>query len=140
MNADEPRASDRLHAFVINGMRDNHDAFARRNVAYYPYVEPKPGAGRGLLAALAAHAALVVTDEFPCFFLPRMVAAAGRALDVRLEQVDACGLLPLRAAHRAFPTAFSFRRFLLGVLVGEGAICAVYIFAGVSLLDLFRGA
>lgn len=34
----------------------------------------------------------------------------------------------------------SFRRFLLGVLVGEGAICAVYIFAGVSLLDLFRGA
>jgi uncharacterized membrane protein YdjX (TVP38/TMEM64 family) len=30
----------------------------------------------------------------------------------------------------------SFRRFLLGVLVGEGAICAVYIFAGSSLLEL----
>ena len=30
----------------------------------------------------------------------------------------------------------SFRRFLLGVLVGEGAICAIYIFAGASLLDL----
>lgn len=30
----------------------------------------------------------------------------------------------------------SFRRFMLGVLVGEGAICAVYIFAGHSLLDL----
>jgi len=30
----------------------------------------------------------------------------------------------------------SFRRFLLGVLVGEGAICALYIFAGASLLDL----
>jgi len=29
----------------------------------------------------------------------------------------------------------SFRRFLLGVLVGEGAICAIYIFAGASLLD-----
>jgi deoxyribodipyrimidine photo-lyase len=105
-------ASDRLHAFVIDGMRDNRDAFARRNVAYYPYVEPAPGAGRGLLAALAAHAALVVTDEFPCFFLPRMVVAAGRALDVRLEQVDACGLLPMRAADRAFQTAFSLRRFL----------------------------
>ena len=30
----------------------------------------------------------------------------------------------------------SFRRFLLGVLIGEGAICALYIFAGASLLDL----
>ena len=30
----------------------------------------------------------------------------------------------------------SFRRFMFGVLVGEGAICAVYIFAGASLLDL----
>jgi polyvinyl alcohol dehydrogenase (cytochrome) len=30
----------------------------------------------------------------------------------------------------------SFRRFMLGVLVGEGAICAIYIFAGTSLLDL----
>jgi len=30
----------------------------------------------------------------------------------------------------------SFRRFLLGVLVGEGAICAIYIFAGSNLLDL----
>jgi hypothetical protein len=27
----------------------------------------------------------------------------------------------------------SFRRFLLGVLAGEGAICALYIFAGRGL-------
>ena len=30
----------------------------------------------------------------------------------------------------------SFRRFLLGVLIGEGAICAIYVFVGVSLPDL----
>jgi polyvinyl alcohol dehydrogenase (cytochrome) len=30
----------------------------------------------------------------------------------------------------------SFKRFLVGVLIGEGAICALYIFAGHSLLDL----
>jgi uncharacterized membrane protein YdjX (TVP38/TMEM64 family) len=30
----------------------------------------------------------------------------------------------------------SFRRFMLGVLIGEGAICAIYVFAGASLLDL----
>jgi polyvinyl alcohol dehydrogenase (cytochrome) len=30
----------------------------------------------------------------------------------------------------------SFKRFLAGVLIGEGAICAIYIFAGSTLLDL----
>lgn len=34
----------------------------------------------------------------------------------------------------------SFPRFMAGVLVGEGAICAVYIFAGSSLLDLAKHA
>jgi uncharacterized membrane protein YdjX (TVP38/TMEM64 family) len=32
----------------------------------------------------------------------------------------------------------SFKRFMLGVLLGEGAICALYIFAGHALLDLGR--
>ena len=70
------------------------------------------GEGKGLLEALAERAALVVTDEFPCFFLPRMVAAAARKLAVRLEQVDSNGLLPLRATELVFPTAYAFRRFL----------------------------
>ncbi len=102
-------ASDRLHRFVLDGMAVNARAFAAAGVTYLPYVEPAAGAGRGLLAALAARAALVVTDEQPGFFLPRMVAAAAAALDVRVEQVDGNGLLPLRAHGRAFPTAAAFR-------------------------------
>jgi deoxyribodipyrimidine photo-lyase len=105
-------ASDRHHAFVIEGMRDNAAAFDRANIAYVPYVEPALGCGKGLLAALAARACAVVTDEQPGFFLPRMVAAAGEQLDVKLEQVDGNGLLPLRAVDRAFTTAASFRREL----------------------------
>ena len=93
-------------------MADNAAAFAKAGVTYLPYVEPEPGAGRGLLAALAARACLVITDEQPGFFLPHMVAAAGARLDVRLEQVDGNGLLPLRATDRAFPTAAGFRRVL----------------------------
>jgi len=69
-------ASDRIHAYVMQGMADNAAAFARAGVTYFSYVEPEPGAGKGLLAALAARACLVVTDDFPAFFLPRMVASA----------------------------------------------------------------
>ena len=103
-------ASDRLHRFVLDGMADNARAFAAAGITYYPYVEPAPGEGRGLLAALAARAACVITDEVPCFCLPHMVAAAGAALPVRLEQVDGTGILPLRAHGKALPSAAAFRR------------------------------
>ncbi len=113
LRVDHPWASARFHQFVIDGMRDSRAALAERlGVTYFPYLEPAPGAGRGLLAALAAHAAVVVTDDFPGLFLPAMVAAAGRQLDVRLEAVDGNGLLPMRAMAEVFPTAHAFRRAL----------------------------
>lgn len=105
-------ASDRLHAFVLHGMADQTRAFAARGVTYHPYVEPRIGAGRGLLAALAADACVVVTDEFPCFFLPRMLAAAAVRMPVLVEAVDGNGLLPLRALTSTFPSAYVFRRTL----------------------------
>jgi deoxyribodipyrimidine photo-lyase len=110
-----PWASDRLHRFVLQGMAANARAFAGKPVHYRPYVEPQPGAGRGLLEALAARACVVVTDDSPAFFLPRMVDVAARrlaAMNVRLEAVDGHGLVPLRAADAEFPSAYAFRRFL----------------------------
>ena len=107
-----PWASDRFHRFVLDGMADNAGACQPLGVRYYPYVEPAPGAGKGLLAALAQNACVVVTDDFPCFFLPRMVAAAAKNLSVLLEAVDSNGLLPLRATEQTFLRAFDFRRFL----------------------------
>jgi deoxyribodipyrimidine photo-lyase len=112
LRCDYPWASDRHHRFVLDGMRDQARAFAGAGVGYHPYLEPTRGAGQGLLEALARSAAVVVTDEFPAFFLPRMVAAAAARLDVRLETVDSNGLLPLRATERAFHRAYDFRRFL----------------------------
>lgn len=108
-------ASDRLHRFVIDGMANNAATVAaakNRGVLYFPYVEPQPDAGKGLLAALAERACVVVTDDYPSFFLPQMVAAAANRLPVRLEQVDGNGLLPLRSTDRVFATAFSYRAHL----------------------------
>lgn len=105
-------ASDRLHSFLLQGMADNAGAFAGTPVLYYPWVERAPDEGRGLLETLAREAALVVTDDTPVFFLPRMVAAAAARLEVPLVAVDGVGLLPLSATSAPFPTAFAFRRFL----------------------------
>lgn len=108
-------ASDRLHRFVIEGMAANQAAVASAanpGVLYYPYVEPAPGRGSGLLAALAERACVVVTDDFPCFFLPQLVTLAGKQLPLRLEAIDSNGLVPLRATDHAFTMAFHFRRWL----------------------------
>jgi len=106
-------ASDRIHTFVIQGMAENAEFFSRRKAAfYYPYLEPEKGASRGLLAALGKRACAVVGDDFPCFFLPRMMKAAARRLPVRFELVDSNGLLPMRVAEKVFSRAHDFRRFL----------------------------
>lgn len=114
LRCDYPWASDRLHHFIIDGMADHAEALAGSPVAYLPYVEPARGAGKGLLARLAADACVVVTDDFPSFFLPRMIAAAGRTIEARLEAVDTNGLLPMRATDKVFLTAYSFRSYLQG--------------------------
>jgi deoxyribodipyrimidine photo-lyase len=119
LGLDYPWASDRLHRFVLDGMADTARRLQGKPVLYYPYVEPTPGAGRDLLPALAAEAAVCVTDDFPAFVLPRLVVAAAPRLPVRLEAVDSNGLLPLRAAGEVFPTAYSFRRFLQRTLPGH---------------------
>lgn len=113
LRCDYEWASDRFHRFVIDGMEDNLVALRERaGVTYYPFVEREAGAGRGLLEALAEHAAVVVADDYPTFFLPRMLDAGARRLNTRVEAVDSFGLLPMREADRAYPTAYAFRRYL----------------------------
>ncbi len=103
-------ASVRLHRFVLEGMRDNRARLADGPAFYHPYVEPAEGDGKGLLEALARKACLVVSDDFPCFFLPRMQRAFAERCPVRLELVDGNGILPMRGFERAFPRAHGFRR------------------------------
>ena len=121
LRADYQWASDRIHHFVIQGMADNAKRLQRKPVLYYPYLEPKPGAGKGLLAELAKRSCAVVSDDFPCFFLPRMITNAASQVPVQFELVDSNGLLPMRAADRVFSRAFDFRRFLQKNL--RGSIC-----------------
>lgn len=105
-------ASDRLHHFIIQGMADNAAHFRQKPVLYFPYLEPSPGDDKGLLGALAKRACVVVSDDFPCFFLPRMLEAAESQIPVRFELIDSNGLLPMRAADKVYLRAYDFRRFL----------------------------
>jgi len=63
LRCDHPYASDRFHAFVLEGMAENARRLAGRAL-YHPYVEPARGAGKGLLAALAGRACAVVNGMY----------------------------------------------------------------------------
>lgn len=111
LRCDYPWASDRFHSFIIEGMVDNARDLAGGPAAYYPFVEKSRGEGKGLLETLAADACVVVTDDFPCFFIPNMIKASAEKVAVLMEKVDSNGILPLRLSDKAFQTAYHFRRF-----------------------------
>lgn len=112
LRVDYPYASDRFHRFIIDGMASNAAALSRSPVLYYPYVEPKPGAAKGLIDRLADDAAVVVTDDYPGFFLPQVVTATAARLPVAMEAVDSNGLMPLAGTDRAFTAAVHYRRYM----------------------------
>lgn len=114
LRVDYPWASDRLHRFALDGMRDHRRAFEAMGIGYVAYVEPVAHEGRGLVRALAAEAAVVVTDRLPTIESRARVARALSHLAPRVEEVDANGLLPLDASPDGlvFPTAYAFRRYL----------------------------
>jgi deoxyribodipyrimidine photo-lyase len=107
-----PHANDRLHTFILQGMAENARRFANTRVLFFPYVEETKGDGSGLLEAFAAQACVVVGDDWPCSFVPRMQEAAAKRLGVRFEIVDSNGLWPMHATERVFTTAHSFRAHL----------------------------
>src|SRR5271156_467354 len=114
LRCDYPWACDRFHRFVFDGMAEKLKFFAanRGAVSYYPYVEESIGGGKGLIKSLDELACVIVTDDFPSFFLPQMTKSAAECSGCRFEAIDSNGMLPLRATDKAFTTAFSFRNFL----------------------------
>ncbi len=112
LRVDYPWANDRLHRFIIEGMADNKRALEDCTVTYYPFIERCPKESKGLLEALSEHACIIITDDYPCFFLPNMTKAASRFLRVCLELVDSNGILPIRSSDKLYVRAVDFRRFV----------------------------
>ncbi|MFO0918184.1 MAG: deoxyribodipyrimidine photolyase [Planctomycetaceae bacterium] len=104
--------NDRIHAFVLGGMRDQQAECVAQQLAYVPYVEPVPGTGAEVIRRLCAQAAVVVTDDFPCHIIPRMIEALSGQVEVLVEAIDGNGIWPMRGTEQVFPSAYAFRRFL----------------------------
>ena len=90
LRIDCPWASLRLHRFIIDGMAANAAECAKHGLTYYAYVEPGPGHAESLLYRLAEHTCLIITDDVPAFFPPRMIDAAASRLPSLLTCAPSC--------------------------------------------------
>ncbi len=111
LSSQYPYASDRFHAFVIDGMAEHEAATGNTAALYFPYIEPQHGAGRGLVAALAERAVEVVTDDWPMPFVRTWQQRVAKHAGCRMVAVDSNHLLPLSATPKAHVRAHDFRRF-----------------------------
>jgi len=109
LRVDYPWASRRLHRFVLEGMQANAARAEELGLSYWPFVETEKGQGRGLLRALSARAALVVTDDFPCFIVPPQAEALARKIEVPVFAVDSNSVVPLSLLGPAVSAAAHLR-------------------------------
>jgi deoxyribodipyrimidine photo-lyase len=109
LRIDYPWASRRLHRFILEGMRANAQRAGTLGLNYWPFVETSRDEGRGLLRRLSSRAALVVTDDFPCFIVPPQAAALARKSEVPVFAVDSNSVVPLSVLGPAVSAAAHLR-------------------------------
>jgi deoxyribodipyrimidine photo-lyase len=123
LRLDYPWANARHHTFIIEGMTDNAARAATLGVSYWPFIESKTQPARGVLKKICERAALVVTDDYPCFIVPEQTDALASRVACPVYAVDGNSVVPLAmlgqavaaAAHmrpriqKAFPLAWPHR-------------------------------
>lgn len=90
-----PWASDRFHTYILEGVAEKRAAFEKRGIKYIFYLQKDENSPRDTVARIAKDAALIVTDDFPCFIIPQHNAAIVRKAEIPVYAVDSNGVVPL---------------------------------------------
>ncbi len=109
LRPDYPHASDRLHAFVLDGLEEFGRAMRDAGIPYWLELPKSPAEHRPRLKQLATRVAAVVSDWHPTFVVPRHLAAAARGLDVPLFAIDTTCVVPARLIPAAQVAAYALR-------------------------------
>lgn len=95
LRVDYPYASDRFHAFVLEGAAGEAERYRARGAAYAFFLPRSREEARGVVRALVRQAALLVTDDFPAYLGPAHVAGAARAEGCPVWAFDDNAVVPL---------------------------------------------
>ena len=103
-----PWACDRFHTFILEGVEEKQAEFSERGIRYVFYLQRNERDPKNTVARLAKEAALLVTDDYPCFIIPEHNARIAQ-LKLPVYAVDANGMVPLSALPKEEYAAYTIR-------------------------------
>ena len=90
-----PWASDRLHTFILEGVEEKRLEFERLGIRYLFYLQKDKNSPTQTVAKLAKNAALLVTDDYPCFIIPEHNRRLAERAEIPVYAVDSNGIIPM---------------------------------------------
>ncbi len=104
-----PWASDRLHTFILEGVEEKKREFERLGIRYIFYLQKDENSPKNTVAALAKDAALIVTDDFPCFIIPGHNQRIAQRAEIAVHAVDSNGIIPMSKFDKEEYAAYTIR-------------------------------
>ena len=104
-----PWANDRLHTFVLEGVEEKRKRFAELGIRYIFYLQQDADSPKQTVAQLAKDAALIVTDDFPCFIIPEHNRRLAELLSIPVQAVDSNGIIPMSKFDKEEYAAYTLR-------------------------------
>jgi deoxyribodipyrimidine photo-lyase len=90
-----PWASDRFHTYILEGVEEKRRAFEKLGIKYVFYLQKDDRSPKQTVARIARDAALIVTDDFPCFIIPNHNRAIVKKARIPVYAVDSNGVIPM---------------------------------------------
>ncbi len=104
-----PWASDRLHTFILEGVEEKRAAFEKLGITYVFYLQKDKSSPKQTVKKIAQDAAILVTDDFPCFIIPEHNAAIVEKAKIPVYAVDSNGIIPLSKFEKENYGAYTIR-------------------------------
>ncbi len=104
-----PWASDRLHTFILEGVEEKRREFEQLGIRYIFYLQKDKNAPKNTVAKLAKNAALIVTDDYPCFIIPEHNRRIAERAEIPVHVVDSSGIIPMSKFDKEEYAAYTIR-------------------------------
>ena len=111
-----PWASDRLHTFILEGVEEKRKAFAQLGIKYVFYLQKDKKSPKQTVKKIAKDAAILVTDDFPCFIIPDHNAAIVEKATIPVYAVDSNGIIPMSRFEKEEYGAYTIRPKIVKIL------------------------
>ena len=104
-----PWASDRIHTFILEGVEEKRREFEKLGIRYVFYLQKDAASPKNTVAALAKDAALIITDDFPCFIIPEHNRRIAERAEIPVYAVDSNGIIPMSKFDKEEYAAYTIR-------------------------------